>query len=131
MPAGSKRKCPRGARGARKFPECGFEFPTPPEHTKSCHECPAVNPSSAHTCHASGSALAHDFVLTLDEALRTGMILRDMERQESEVQEGERIVAVARARVLRNGNQRLVKIIQTFPDESWARLRTICLQSEA
>jgi hypothetical protein len=64
-------------------------------------------------------------VLTLDEALRTGMILRGMDREESEVQEGERIVAVARAPVLRNGDWRLVKIIQALPSESWARLRTI------
>ena len=32
------------------------------------------------------------------------MILRGMDHEESEVQEGERIIAVARARVLRNGD---------------------------
>lgn len=76
-------------------------------------------------CHACGSAFTHDFVLTLDEALRTGAIVRGIDLEEAEVQEGERIAEVVRGRVLRSGDQKLVKIIQTLPDESWARLRTI------
>ncbi len=115
-------ECPLGAK---ECPDCGFEFPAPPERTKSCHECGAVNATSAQTCHACGSPFTYDFILTLDEALRTGAIVRGMDLEESEVQEGERIAEVVRGRVLRSGDQRLVKIIQTLPDESWARLRTI------
>jgi hypothetical protein len=48
-----------------------------------------------------------------------------MDLEEGEVQEGERIAEVVRGRVLRSDGQRLVKISQTLPDESWARLRTI------
>lgn len=113
------------ALGAKECPECGFEFPAPPERTKQCHDCGAVNPSGARMCHACGSAFTHDFVLTLDEALRTGAIVRGIDLEEAEVQEGERIAEVVRGRVLRSGDQKLVKIIQTLPDESWARLRTI------
>lgn len=111
--------------GAKECPDCGFEFPARPERTKGCRECGAVNPANAQSCHACGSPFTHDFVLTLDEALRTGAIVRGMDLEEGEVQEGERIAEVVRGRVLRSGDQRLVKIIQTLPDESWARLRTI------
>ena len=46
----------------------------------------------------------HDFILTLDEALRTGAIVRGMDLDESEVQEGERIAEIVRGRVLRSGD---------------------------
>lgn len=111
--------------GAAECPECGCEFPRSPERTKACSECGAINPMSATTCHACGSTFSQDFTLTLDEALRTGAIIRGMDLDEHEVQEGEKIAEVVRGRILRSGDQRLVKIIQTLPDESWARLRTI------
>ena len=53
-----------------------------------------------------------------------------MDIEEAEVREGEKIAEVVRGRVLRSGDQRLVKIIQTLPDESWARLRTILAANE-
>ena len=111
--------------GARECPECGFEFPVRPERTKACHDCGAINPSSAQNCHACSAQFTHDFVLTLEEALRTGAIVRGMDIDEAEVRDGERIAEVVRGRILRSGDNRLVKVIQTLPDESWARLRAI------
>lgn len=116
--------------GASQCPECGYEFPARPERVKPCHECGAINPLTAQTCHACGSRFAQDFTITLDEALRTGAIIRGMDLEESEVREGEKIAEVVRGRILRSGDQRLVKIIQTLPDESWARLRTILAVNE-
>ena len=54
-----------------------------------------------------------------------------MDLEESEVREGESMAELVRGRVLKSGDQRLVKIIQTLPDESWARLRTILSANEA
>jgi hypothetical protein len=113
------------ALGASECPECGYEFPKAPERTKVCNECGAINPFSANTCHACGSSFSQSFSLTLDEALRVGAIVRGMDIDEGEVQEAEKIAGTVRGRVLRSGDQRLVKIIQTLPDESWARLRSI------
>ena len=94
------------------------------------HECGAINPLAAQTYRACGASFTQDFSLTLDEALRTGAIVRGMDIEEVEVREGEKIAEVVRGRVLRSGDQRLVKIIQTLPDESWARLRTILAANE-
>ena len=118
------------ALGAKECPHCGHEFPTQPERTKTCNDCGAINPITAQICHACGSPFSHDFNLTLDEALRTGAIVRGMDIDEEEVRQSEKIAEVVHGRVLRSGDQRLVKIIQTLPDESWARLRTILAANE-
>jgi len=119
------------ALATKVCPNCHSEFPMPPERVKPCNECGAVNALSATSCHACGSIFSQDFILTLDEALRTGAIVRGMDLDEAEVQEGEQMAERVRGRVLRSGDQRLVKIIQTLPDESWARLRTILSSNDA
>jgi hypothetical protein len=48
-----------------------------------------------------------------------------MDIEESEVQAAEQIAPTVRKLVLQSGDQRLVRILQTLPDESWARLKTI------
>jgi ribosomal protein L40E len=110
---------------ARECVECGNEFPPPQERLKACGDCSALNPISAKECHACGQAFGHDFSLTLDEALRTGAIVRGMDIEEIEVQEAEAMAPKVRSLMLRSGDHRLVKIVQTLPDESWARLKSI------
>lgn len=85
----------------------------------------ALNPVTATTCHACGTSLAATFSLTLDEALRTGAIVRGMDIDEDEVREAEEIALEVRDRVLRSGDDELVKIQRVLPDESWVRLREI------
>jgi len=65
------------------------------------------------------------FTLTLDEALRTGAIVRGTDLEESEVREAEQIAPIIRGRVLQSGDEKLVRILKVLPDESWARLRDI------
>jgi len=115
-------ECPLGARQCES---CGHKFPTTPPRFNNCAKCGALNPLSANTCHACGASMAHDFTLTLDEALRAGAIVRGMDLDESEVQTAEAIAPVVRDRVLMSGDQRLVRVLKTLPDESWARLRDI------
>jgi len=113
------------ALNVRECSVCGYAFPVPPEQIKNCVDCGAINPLAGRECHACGKPFGHDFQLTLDEALRTGAIVRGMDIDEAEVQEAERIAPNVRAAVLRSGDHRLVQIVKALPDESWARLRTI------
>jgi len=48
-----------------------------------------------------------------------------MDLDETEVQAAEAIAPVVRDRVLQSGDERLVRVLKTLPDESWARLREI------
>jgi hypothetical protein len=65
------------------------------------------------------------FVLTLDEALRAGAIVRGVEIEEREVQLGEEMAEPVRERILRSGDEQLVRILRILPEESFARLRGI------
>ncbi|MED5462983.1 MAG: helicase-related protein, partial [Pseudomonadota bacterium] len=58
---------------------CGHEFPERAIPSKVCDDCQTVNPMTAVTCRACGSSFTPSFVLTLDEALRTGAIARGMD----------------------------------------------------
>ena len=111
--------------GATSCPVCEYEFPKAPERVKTCDDCSALNPLAVESCHQCGNSFSQSFCLTLDEALRTGAIVRGIDLEEGEVQKSEEMAEVVRGRILRSGDQRLVKIIQTLPDESWSRLRTI------
>ena len=88
-------------------------------------DCGSLNPVAATGCHACGASMTPAFSLTLDEALRTGAIIRGMDIDEEEVRHAEKIAPVMRGRVLRSGDQKLVRILRVLPDESWARLRDI------
>ena len=80
---------------------------------------------TAKNCHNCGKSFEQSFKITLEEALRAGAIVRGMDIDEEEVRDAEEIAPVVRNRILGSGDDRLIKIIQTLPDESWARLRTI------
>lgn len=110
---------------ASECPECGYKLPVPPERVKKCGDCGAINPMTARFCHACGYSFGHEFDITLDEALRTGAIARGIDLDEGEVQAGERIAGLIRKRVLKSGDQKLVRIIQSLPDESYGRLMGI------
>lgn len=111
--------------GAHTCASCGHEFPTVAPRYKPCAACGALNALSARHCHACGVSMGADFVLTLDEALRNGAIVRGMELNEGEVRVGEQIAPDVRTRALRSGDETLVRLLRTLPDESWARLRDI------
>ena len=111
--------------GARDCPVCDSPFPVAAERLKPCSECSGLNPMAAKNCHTCGKSFEQSFKITLEEALRAGAIVRGMDIDEEEVRDAEEIAPVVRNRILGSGDDRLIKIIQTLPDESWARLRTI------
>ncbi len=80
---------------------------------------------TATVCHACEASFTQSFTLTLDEALRAGAIVRGMDIDEAEVLCAEEIVPAVRKLILKSDDARLVKILQTLPDESWARLKKI------
>jgi superfamily II DNA or RNA helicase len=105
---------------------CGYEFPTTggPSFIP-CSSCGALNPRGATECHACGKSLGVSFNITLNDALRTGAIIRGMDIEETDVQEGERIAKPIREKVLKSGDDVLIRIIRVLPDESYARLQSI------
>ena len=84
-----------------------------------------MNPSQATSCQQCGEPFGTNCTLTLDEALRTGAIVRGMDINETEVQEGEKIAGPVREKVLLSGDNNLIRIIKILPDESFARLKDI------
>ena len=63
--------------------------------------------------------------MTLDEALRTGAIVRGMDLEEEEVKLGEEMAAPVREKILSSGDDQLVRILRVLPEESFARLKDI------
>jgi superfamily II DNA or RNA helicase len=105
---------------------CGYEYSASGiDRFKTCSECGAKNPSGTTECNSCGASFSTSFSLSLDEALRTGAIVRGMDIEEEDVREGERIAQPVRERVLKSGDDTLVRIIRTLPDESFARLKNI------
>jgi len=123
------KRCPschsECALGEAICPECGHEFPKRKPKFKPCVECGTLNTMTATSCHACGASFRASFNLTLDQALRAGAIVRGMDIEETEVQEAEAMAVQVRGMVLRSGDARLVKVLSTLPEESWARLRNI------
>ena len=123
------KKCPschsECALGNRTCTHCQHEFPIATPRFKSCPDCGALNTLSASHCHACGKSLTSTFSVTLEEALRIGAIVRGMDIEESEVRSAEEIAPLVRDRVLRSGDDKLVRILRVLPDESWARLKNI------
>jgi superfamily II DNA or RNA helicase len=108
---------------------CGHQFPTAAKNQfKCCPECTTLNPRSAISCQGCGESFQANFVLTLDEALRTGAIVRGIELDEDEVRLSESIAAPVREKILRSGDEQLVRILRILPEESFARLKDILEQ---
>lgn len=115
-------ECPLAAQFCE---ECGHEFEARAPRYKECDDCGSLNPLSASSCQTCGKSFIHEFTLTLDEALRTGTIVRGMDIEEDDTQEGEAMAGDVRKRVLASGDDKLVEIIQKLPEESWAKLKRI------
>lgn len=128
------KKCPVCATeaplGSRSCEACGYEFPMSPPKFKPCAECGGLNQMSAKSCQHCDAKFGTDFVLTLDEALRAGAIVRGMDVQEEEVKEGEAIAGSLRKLVLASGDEKLLKVIRQLPEESWARLKRMMSEQD-
>jgi len=79
----------------------------------------------AKTCTSCGKPFTTDFNLKLDEALRTGAIIRGMDITESEVLEAEKMATHVRKAILQSGDARLIKLLQVMPEEILGHLKQI------
>jgi ribosomal 50S subunit-associated protein YjgA (DUF615 family) len=61
----------------------------------------------------------------LEQALRTGVIARGMDINEEETREGEALAADVRAKILKSGDENLLRLLRTFPEETFGRLKAI------
>jgi superfamily II DNA or RNA helicase len=111
--------------GVSECPAWGHQFPKAATRFKKCGSCGALNTLTATSCQSCGASFVSDFSLTLDEALRDGAIVRGMDIDEDDVRSSELAAPVVRRKILASGDQRLVKILSTLPEESWTRLRDI------
>ena len=111
--------------GAKTCSNCGHEFLARPIAFKQCPKCQALNLMAAKECQQCGETFGVKFVLTLEEALRAGAIVRGMDIDEDEVQDAEEMAADVRDKILKSGDEKLVKILKILPEESWARLKNI------
>ncbi|MFC1672603.1 DEAD/DEAH box helicase [Pseudomonadota bacterium] len=105
--------------------ECGHQFPPRKQSYKTCPECEALNQIGAEECQVCGHSFRHDFEISLKEALRMGAIVRGMDLDEEEVQDGEKNRDEIRADILASGDEAIIKILQQLPEESWGRVRKI------
>ena len=110
---------------------CEYEFPRQVGNIgfKTCSGCGALNPSNTKACNECGDNFGACFSLTLDEALRTGAIVRGMDIDENDVREGERIAQTVRDKVLVSGDKILIQFVKIMPEESYARLHEILSSS--
>lgn len=112
-------ECPKDAAACHV---CDAEFPVRQQRMKTCDACGTLNPLSAKDCQTCGEVFGHDFEISLNDALRVGAIIRGMDLDEEEVQEGEAIRDVFRKGVLGSGDDQLIKILKLLPEESYGRL---------
>ncbi len=117
--------------GATECVECGHEFPSgrSPQY-RACADCGALNPTTTSSCHACGASFNATYTLSLDEALRDGVIVRGMDIDEHEAQEGEELAPSLRRELLKSGDPVLIGIVRKLPEESYARLKRIMEDAE-
>ena len=72
-----------------------------------------------------GHSFDGEFKLKLDEALRTGAIIRGMDIPELEVVQAEGMADHVRNAILQSGDARLIKLLKVMPEEVLGHLKTI------
>jgi len=112
-------------RDASECSSCGNPFPERQQRFKTCSECEGLNPIQADSCQHCGRSFRMQFDITLDEALRMGAIVRGMDLEEEEVQEGEQYGDEIRERALNSGDDLIVNMLNRLPKESYGRLARI------
>lgn len=112
-------------RSSKVCSVCSFEFPVRKARTKECPACHSMNAISAKKCTSCDHSFAPQFNLSLEEALRTGVITRGMDIGEDEAREGEALAADVRAKILLSGDENLLRLLKSFPEETFGRLKAI------
>jgi superfamily II DNA or RNA helicase len=118
-------------RGTSHCPNCGHDFPVRRSHFATCPACCRLTPAGAEHCEHCGQTLAQEFELSVEEALRDGVISRGMDFDEKELDFAETHAGRVREAVHRSGDARLIRLLRSVPEEALARLRLILSGDEA
>jgi superfamily II DNA or RNA helicase len=105
--------------------ECGHEFSAKKEHQFECFDCGHLNPVGSSSCSNCGTDFDHKYSISLQEALRFGVIARGMDIDETETQMGEAMCPSVIADILSSGDEVLIDIISKLPPESYGRVARI------
>lgn len=108
-------------RAASTCHVCEHEFPKATARFKTCSKCEGLNPMRAKDCQFCGNKFGSDFIITLNEALRVGAIVRGVDVEEDEVKDGEAMAGDFRTFVMRSGDAQMLKLAKLVPDELLGR----------
>ena len=129
-PSAPKTKtCPvchtKQSLGAQECQQCGHEFEVQRQRSKACSSCGTLNPISAEVCCNCGDSFLNIFKITLNEALRNGVIARGMDISETDARESEEIASEIKRRVIDSGDDILINLIGKLPEETYGRLKQV------
>ncbi len=123
------KKCPSCETevplGDKNCPICNHKFETTIVNFKICDKCNHKNPINASKCEKCNNSFQDDYKVELKDALRVGVIVRGLDMNEDEIQNYEMFKDDIRDNILKSGDETLLKLMKTLPDESFARLKKI------
>lgn len=123
------KKCPKCASEipseSKSCPICKHVFEASIKNYKVCVKCNHENAISALKCEKCNESFQDDYKINLKDALRVGVIVRGLDLSEDEVQNYESYKDDIRENILKSGDETLLKLIKTLPEESFARLKKI------
>lgn len=105
------------AIGAVKCSHCDAAFPERPPRFRTCRDCEGLNPSGVDACQNCGHRFDGEYVLTLDQALRNGVISRGIDIEEADVLMAEAEAPLFKARRQQIGDDRVARFISQIPKE--------------
>lgn len=127
------RKCPKCRheceQSATECDECGHVFERRRAATVPCPACGIANPVGRDACLNCGEPFIckHEFEVTLQEAQRDGAITRGVDVSEKDVRFAEEHGVAFRDRVRRSGDEHLIRLMYSMPEECLGRLCDIAL----
>ncbi|UZK67847.1 DEAD/DEAH box helicase family protein [Sphingomonas sp. M1-B02] len=112
-------------RFAVECEKCGEPFPMPVPRFQTCASCDELTPAAASACQGCGTKFEQAYTVTLREALRDGAISRGVRLQEDELAGLDTNAERVRTAVLQSGDDALIRVMRTVPEECLGRLRRI------
>ncbi|MGC6496315.1 MAG: DEAD/DEAH box helicase [Candidatus Puniceispirillaceae bacterium] len=128
----STKVCPtcfhQNPRGNANCENCDEEFPQSAPRMRTCHDCGGLNPLNLEQCQVCGVNFDEEYIMTLNEAMRVGAIIRGMELTEEQVTESEILYPDIKEIILQSGDEVLISMLKEFPKESISRIVEIAEQ---
>ena len=113
---------------AHECSDCGHEFNIQVPQFETCSHCGQMNLMGAKDCQHCGKNL-NQFSITLTNALRDGCIVKGLELSELEVRASELIKEDFEDQILAAGDEQLIKIVKSLPQELYIKIARISAQT--